>query len=76
MESQEAQGRPAGGDQLHRPLLGPAALTEGGRLLQRYFALGAQEGPQASVSLLYYDYVHWYVKALEALGKVDDPDAA
>ncbi len=42
---------------------------------KRYFALGAQEGPQASVSLLYYDYVHWYAKALEAVGKVDDPDA-
>ena len=42
---------------------------------QRYFALGAQQGPQASVSLLYYDYVHWYAKALEAVGRVDDPDA-
>lgn len=41
----------------------------------RYFALGGQKGPQASVSLLYYDYVHWYAKALEAVGKVNDPDA-
>jgi hypothetical protein len=24
---------------------------------------------------LYYDYVHWYAKALEAVGIVDDPDA-
>jgi branched-chain amino acid transport system substrate-binding protein len=41
----------------------------------RYFALGAQKSPQASVSLLYYDYVHWYVQALQAVGRVDDPDA-
>ena len=41
----------------------------------RYFGLGAQQGPQASVSLLYYDYVHWYVEALQAVGRVDDPDA-
>ncbi len=41
----------------------------------RYFALAGQRGPQASVSLLYYDYVHWYAKALEAVGKVDDADA-
>lgn len=41
----------------------------------RYFGLAGQKGPQASVSLLYYDYVHWYAKALEAVGKVDDPDA-
>lgn len=41
----------------------------------RYFALGAQKGPQASVSVLYYDYVHWYVEALQAVGRVDDPDA-
>ena len=41
----------------------------------RYFATGAAKGPQASVSLLYYDYVHWYVKALEAVGTLDDPDA-
>ncbi len=40
-----------------------------------YFSLGAQKGPQASVSLLYYDYVHWYAKALTAVGTVDDPDA-
>ncbi len=42
---------------------------------RQYFALGAEKGPQASVSLLYYDYVGWYAKALEAVGRLDDPDA-
>ncbi len=41
----------------------------------RYFAAGAAKGVQSSVSLLYYDYVHWFVKAMEAAGTVDDPDA-
>jgi ABC-type branched-subunit amino acid transport system substrate-binding protein len=41
----------------------------------RYFAEGAAKGPQSSVSLLYYDYVHMYVKALEEVGTLDDPDA-
>lgn len=41
----------------------------------RYFGLGADQGPQSSVSLLYYDYVHWYADALQAVGSVDDPDA-
>jgi branched-chain amino acid transport system substrate-binding protein len=40
----------------------------------RYFAMGAAKGVQSSVSLLYYDYVHWYVKAMEEAGTVDDAD--
>ncbi len=40
----------------------------------RYFAMGAAKGVQSSVSLLYYDYVHWFVKAMEQAGTVDDPD--
>ncbi|MDQ0469434.1 ABC transporter substrate-binding protein [Labrys wisconsinensis] len=39
----------------------------------RYFAAGAAKGVQSSVSLLYYDYVHWYAKALEEAGTTD-PD--
>jgi branched-chain amino acid transport system substrate-binding protein len=39
----------------------------------RYFAAGAVKGVQSSVSLLYYDYVHWYAKAMEAAGTTD-PD--
>ena len=41
----------------------------------KYFALGAAKGPQSSVSLLYYDYVFIYAKALQQVGKLDDPDA-
>jgi len=41
----------------------------------RYFAMGAVKGVQSSVSLLYYDYLHWYAKALEAVGTLDNPDA-
>jgi branched-chain amino acid transport system substrate-binding protein len=40
----------------------------------KYFASGAAKGVQSSVSLLYYDYVKWYVKAMEEAGTVDDPD--
>lgn len=40
----------------------------------RYFAAGAAKGVQSSVSLLYYDYVHWFVKAMQQAGTVDDPD--
>ena len=40
----------------------------------RYFATGAAKGVQSSVSLLYYDYVHWFVKAMEQAGTVDDSD--
>ncbi len=54
---------------------GASPLKQVTDYFERYFALGAQKGPQASVSLLYYDYVHWYVKALQAVGKLDDPDA-
>lgn len=39
----------------------------------RYFAAGAVKGVQSSVSLLYYDYVHWYAKAMEEAGTTD-PD--
>jgi hypothetical protein len=42
---------------------------------KKYFDLGAAKGPQSSVSLLYYDYFFWYAKALEKVGKIDDPDA-
>lgn len=42
---------------------------------EKYFASGAAKGPQSSVSLLYYDYFFMYAKALEQVGKVDDPDA-
>jgi ABC-type branched-subunit amino acid transport system substrate-binding protein len=42
---------------------------------EKYFALGAAKGPQSSVSLLYYDYFFMYAKALEQVGKLDDPDA-
>ena len=41
----------------------------------KYFGSGAAKGPQSSVSLLYYDYFFMYAKALEQVGKVDDPDA-
>jgi branched-chain amino acid transport system substrate-binding protein len=41
---------------------------------ERYFAAGAAKGVQSSVSLLYYDYVHWFVKAMQQAGTVDDPD--
>lgn len=41
----------------------------------KYFAMGSAKGPQSSVSLLYYDYVFIYAKALEQVGKLDDPDA-
>ncbi|MBV8565955.1 MAG: ABC transporter substrate-binding protein [Methylobacteriaceae bacterium] len=41
----------------------------------RYFAAGAVKGVQSSVSLLYYDYLKWYVKAMQDAGTVDDPDA-
>jgi ABC-type branched-subunit amino acid transport system substrate-binding protein len=40
----------------------------------RYFALGAPKGVQSSVSLLYYDYVGWFVRAMEEAGTVDDTD--
>jgi branched-chain amino acid transport system substrate-binding protein len=40
---------------------------------ERYFAAGAAKGVQSSVSLLYYDYVHWYAKAMEQAGTTD-PD--
>lgn len=39
----------------------------------RYFAAGAVKGVQSSVSLLYYDYLHMYAKALEEAGTTD-PD--
>jgi ABC-type branched-subunit amino acid transport system substrate-binding protein len=42
---------------------------------EKYFALGAAKGPQSSVSLLYYYYFFMYAKALEQVGKLDDPDA-
>jgi ABC-type branched-subunit amino acid transport system substrate-binding protein len=40
----------------------------------KYFALGAPKGVQSSVSLLYYDYVGWFVKAMQAAGTVEDSD--
>jgi ABC-type branched-subunit amino acid transport system substrate-binding protein len=40
----------------------------------KYFALGAPKGVQSSVSLLYYDYVGWFVKAMQEAGTVDDSD--
>ena len=40
----------------------------------KYFAAGAVKGVQSSVSLLYYDYLHWFAKALEETGTTD-PDA-
>ena len=40
----------------------------------QYFALGAPKGVQSSVSLLYYDYVGMFVKAMQAAGTVDDTD--
>ena len=39
-----------------------------------YFALGAPKGVQSSVSLLYYDYVGMFVKAMQEAGTVDDTD--
>jgi ABC-type branched-subunit amino acid transport system substrate-binding protein len=41
---------------------------------EQYFALGAPKGVQSSVSLLYYDYVGMFVKAMQAAGTVDDTD--
>jgi branched-chain amino acid transport system substrate-binding protein len=41
---------------------------------KRYFATGAPKGVLSSVSLLYYDYVHWFVKAMQEAGTVDDSD--
>ena len=40
----------------------------------QYFALGAPKGVQSSVSLLYYDYVGMFVKAMQEAGTVDDTD--
>ncbi len=40
---------------------------------QRYFAAGAPKGVTSSVSLLYYDYVHFLVDAWEKAGTTD-PD--
>jgi ABC-type branched-subunit amino acid transport system substrate-binding protein len=40
----------------------------------QYFALGAPRGVQSSVSLLYYDYVGMFVKAMQEAGTVDDTD--
>ena len=40
----------------------------------QYFALGAPKGVQSSVSLLYYDYVGMFVKAMQAAGTVEDTD--
>jgi branched-chain amino acid transport system substrate-binding protein len=40
----------------------------------QYFALGAPKGVQSSVSLLYYDYVGMFVKAMQEAGTVDDAD--
>jgi len=40
----------------------------------QYFALGAPKGVQSSVSLLYYDYVGMFVKAMQEAGTVDDSD--
>jgi ABC-type branched-subunit amino acid transport system substrate-binding protein len=41
---------------------------------EQYFALGAPKGVQSSVSLLYYDYVGMFVKAMQEAGTVDDTD--
>lgn len=54
---------------------GSAPFPKVEQYFKNYFDLGAAKGPQSSVSLLYYDYVHMYAKALEEVGKVDDPDA-
>ena len=54
---------------------GAPPTKEAAAYFDRYFGMGATKGVQSSVSLLYYDYLHWYVKALEAVGRLDDPDA-
>jgi branched-chain amino acid transport system substrate-binding protein len=52
---------------------GAPPSSEAKSYFDRYFAAGAVKGVQSSVSLLYYDYVHWYAKAMEAAGTTD-PD--
>ncbi|WP_413992071.1 ABC transporter substrate-binding protein [Labrys okinawensis] len=52
---------------------GAPPTPEAKSYFDRYFATGAVKGVQSSVSLLYYDYVHWYAKAMEAAGTTD-PD--
>ncbi|RWD71099.1 MAG: ABC transporter substrate-binding protein [Mesorhizobium sp.] len=54
---------------------GSSPYPEVKQYFDKYFGLGAAKGPQSSVSLLYYDYFFWYAKALEKVGKIDDPDA-
>ena len=52
---------------------GAPPSAEAKSYFDRYFAAGAVKGVQSSVSLLYYDYVHWYAKAMEEAGSTD-PD--
>ena len=52
---------------------GAPPTPEAKSYFDRYFAAGAVKGVQSSVSLLYYDYTHWYAKAMEEAGTMD-PD--
>ncbi len=52
---------------------GAPPTPEAKAYFDRYFATGAVKGVQSSVSLLYYDYAHWYAKAIEEAGTTD-PD--
>src|SRR5579863_275376 len=52
---------------------GAPPTPEAKSYFDRYFAAGAVKGVQSSVSLLYYDYMHWYAKAMEEAGTTD-PD--
>ena len=60
--------------ELRSGLLGGAASSRREDYFDQYFALGAPKGVQSSVSLLYYDYVGMFVKAMQAAGTVDDTD--
>ena len=62
----------AGHAELRADVLGRAAVARGQGLFRPLLRAGAAKGVQSSVSLLYYDYVHWYAKAIEA-GRHDGP---
>ena len=52
---------------------GAPPTPEAKAYFDKYFAAGAVKGVQSSVSLLYYDYMHWYAKAIEEANSTD-PD--
>ena len=66
----------SGRHELRAGMLGRPQAARGRRIFRQVLRFRRRsKGPQSSVSLLYYDYFFMYAKALEQVGKVDDPDA-